>query len=190
MAGTRVIVGLGNPGSEYVSTRHNVGWWFLDRLAEEWQLGRFRSQGNAGVASGRVEGFAVRLLKPLTYMNRSGAALAPLRRLQDFDLSRDLLVVVDDVVLEPGRARFRPGGSAGGHNGLKSLQATLGTQQYPRLRIGVGAAPPAWDLADWVLSRPPPQERQAVLELFPELIEGVRIWMNEGIEAAMNRCNR
>ncbi len=186
----KVIAGLGNPGAEYASTRHNVGWWFLDRLADAWNLGRFRREGSAGVAAGRVGEFAVRLLKPLTYMNRSGAALAPLRRLGSFSISRDLLVVVDDVALEPGRARFRPGGSAGGHNGLKSVEAVLGTREYPRLRIEVGGAPAGSDLADWVLSRPSPAEREAVLELFDLLAEGVEIWMKEGIEAAMNRCNR
>lgn len=189
-AGLKIVVGLGNPGSEYASTRHNVGWWLVDRLAEEWSLGRFRREGSAAVAAGRVGELAVRLLKPLTYMNRSGAVVAPLRRIQEFDVSRDLLVVVDEVALDPGRARFRPAGSAGGHNGLKSVQAALGTQQYPRLRIGVGAPPPGMDLADYVLSRPSQADRQAVLELFPTLSEGVQIWMAEGIEAAMNRCNR
>jgi PTH1 family peptidyl-tRNA hydrolase len=99
-------------------------------------------------------------------------------------------VVVDEVALEPGRARFRPSGSAGGHNGLKSVQAALGTQDYPRLRIGVGAKPPGADLADWVLSSPPRADRVVIMELLPELVEGVGVWVTEGIEAAMNRYNR
>ncbi len=190
MAGLKVIVGLGNPGAEYASTRHNVGWWFLDRLAEEWGMGRFRRERNAAVAAGAVGEVPVRLLRPLTYMNRSGAALAPLQRLSGFAVDRDLLVVVDDVALDPGRARFRPSGSAGGHNGLKSVEAVLRTREYARLRIGVGGAPAGADLANWVLSRPSREEREAVIELFPALTECVEIWMREGIEAAMNRCNR
>lgn len=186
----KVIAGLGNPGAQYASTRHNVGWWLLDRLADEWELGRFREERGAASATGRVGGVQVRLIKPLTYMNRSGAALASLRRMQDFDIGRDLLVVVDDVALSPGRTRLRAEGSAGGHNGLKSVEAELGTREYARLRIGVGSAPPEWDLADWVLSRLPRDEREAVLDTFPALDECVRRWIADGVEGAMNHCNR
>ncbi len=185
----KVVVCLGNPGSEYSTTRHNVGWWLADRLAEEWALGRFRRQGGAAAVVGEEEGHEVHLLKPLTYMNRSGVVLTPLRHMEEFDVARDLLVVVDDVALEPGRARFRASGSAGGHNGLRSVEASLGTQGYARLRIGVGAAPPGGDLAEWVLSSPPLEERRAIRDLFPELAEGVRLWLAEGVEAAMNRTN-
>jgi PTH1 family peptidyl-tRNA hydrolase len=167
-----------------------VGWWLVDALAEAWRLGRFRKEKNAAVASGRVEPYSVRLVKPLTYMNLSGGVLTPYRRMNAFDVSRDLLVVVDDVALPPGRIRFRPEGSAGGHNGLKSIQSVLGTQTYSRLRIGVGGPPPGADLARWVLAPPSRADRQAIQELFPELVEGVSTWMNEGIEAAMNRFNR
>jgi PTH1 family peptidyl-tRNA hydrolase len=187
---TKVIVGLGNPGPKYSTTRHNVGWWFVDRLAEAWSLGRFRRQGSAAVTAGHAHGVAVQVVKPQTYMNRSGAALAPLRRASAFDIAQDLLVVIDDVALEPGRVRLRPSGSAGGHNGLKSVEASLGTRDYARLRIGVGSAPAGRDLAGWVLASPPKADRQAILELFPDLIEGVSTWMTEGVEAAMNRCNR
>lgn len=189
VAGLRVVVGLGNPGPEYSATRHNVGWWLLDALAEAWGLGRFKREKEAAVAGGRVGSFSVRLVKPLTYMNLSGRVLAPYRRMNAFDVGRDLLVVVDDVALPPGRIRFRPDGSAGGHNGLKSVEAALGTREYPRLRIGVGGPPPGADLADWVLSPVPGADRQAILDLFPGLVEGVSTWMNDGIEAAMNRFN-
>lgn len=189
VAGLKVVLGLGNPGPEYAATRHNVGWWLLDALAESWGLGRFKKEKESAVAAGRVDPFSVRLVKPLTYMNLSGRVLAPYRRMNAFDVRRDLLVVVDDVALPPGRIRFRPEGSAGGHNGLKSVEAALGTREYPRLRIGVGGPPPGADLARWVLSPVPAAERQAVLDLFPGLVEGVGTWMNEGIEAAMNRFN-
>jgi peptidyl-tRNA hydrolase, PTH1 family len=185
----KVVACLGNPGAEYSSTRHNVGWWLADRLAEAWGLGRLRQQGAAAGAEGEVGGVPVHLVKPLAYMNRSGGVLSPLREWEEFDLSRDLLVVVDDVSLPPGRARFRPGGSAGGHNGLKSVESSLGTREYGRLRIGVGAPPPGADLADWVLSTPSLEERRAILDLLPELVEGVGVWLAEGIEAAMERYN-
>jgi PTH1 family peptidyl-tRNA hydrolase len=185
----KVVACLGNPGPEYSTTRHNVGWWLADRLAEAWGLGRFRQRGSGAAAEGEVGGEDTRIVKPLTYMNRSGAVLAPLLRIPTFQIPRDLLAVVDDVALEPGRARFRAGGSAGGHNGLRSVESELGTRDYPRLRIGVGARPPGYNLADWVLSSPPLEDRQAILALFPQLVECVGIWHESGIETAMNRCN-
>jgi peptidyl-tRNA hydrolase, PTH1 family len=189
VAGLKVIVGLGNPGPEYAPTRHNAGWWLLDALRDEWKLPRFRAEKQAAVVQGRVDGRPVRLVKPLTWMNRSGDALRPLTRMNALELTRDLLVVVDDIALEPGVVRFRPSGSAGGHNGLKSVEATLGTQDYARLRIGVGARPPGTELVEWVLSAPPEPEREVIVARFPQLVGCVRLWMEEGTEAAMSRCN-
>jgi PTH1 family peptidyl-tRNA hydrolase len=186
----KAICGLGNPGPEYDATRHNVGWWLVDRLSSDWDLGSFERSGPALTSRGVVGEEVVLLLKPLTFMNRSGAALAPLRAVEGLQIPRDLLVVVDDMALEVGRARFRPGGSAGGHNGLKSVESALGTREYPRLRIGVGAPPPGQDAADWVLSGFEPGDEDVVVGLLPELSEGVRVWMAEGIEAAMSRYNR
>lgn len=189
VAGAKVIVGLGNPGREYENTRHNAGWWLLDELARSWGVPRFRVEKTQANATTRVEPFQVRLIKPLTYMNRSGGVLVPLKRMNALDLTRDLLVIVDDVALEPGRVRFRPSGSAGGHNGLKSIEQTLGSKDYPRLRLGVGAKPPQMDLADWVLGNMPKSDRKLLEERFPDLVTGVEIWMRDGIEAAMDRCN-
>lgn len=186
----KVLACLGNPGPEYSTTRHNVAWWLADGLVRTWGLGRVRREGSAAVATGRVEGVQVRLMKPLTYMNRSGAAIASLRRSKDLDLASDLVVVVDDVALDPGRARFRATGSAGGHNGLKSVESALGTRDYPRLRIGVGAKPAGMDLADWVLSSPPPDDRRAIQSTFPELTDCLALWITDGLEAAMSRCNQ
>jgi PTH1 family peptidyl-tRNA hydrolase len=186
----KVVCGLGNPGPEYEATRHNVGWWVVDRLCVELGFGPFRHDGHACVATGWVGEEPVSLVKPLTYMNRSGVALAPLRQAEAFDVSRDLLVVVDDVALDVGRVRFRAKGSAGGHNGLKSVEAALGTQEYARLRVGVGAPPPGVDLADWVLSPFPPEDEERILALLPELAAGIRVWIEEGIDAAMQRYNR
>ena len=186
----KIILGLGNPGSRYDSTRHNVGWWMVDRLAYDWDLESFHTEGPALVTEGVRHGHTVRLLKPTTWMNRSGAALARLRDQDDLDITKDLLVVVDDATLDVGRVRFRPGGSAGGHNGLKSVQAVLGTQDYARLRIGVGKKPPSEDLADWVLSPMPGEDEEVVVSLLTELSGAVELWVEEGIEAAMNRYNR
>lgn len=183
-------MGLGNPGPEYDDTRHNVGWWVLDRAAYDWRFESFRKAGPALASEGAVDGVPVLLLKPTTYMNRSGRALTMLAGLQDFDLREDLLVVVDDASLDVGRIRFRPGGSAGGHNGLKSVEDALGTDGYPRLRIGVGTAPPEVDLAEWVLSPMSPGDEEVVVELLPELARAVREWVVGGIEPAMNRYNR
>ena len=185
----KVIACLGNPGAEYSTTRHNVGWWLADRLAESWDLGRFKRNGAVAVADGRIEGERAQVVKPLSYMNRSGPALAAHLRNAPLELATDLLVVVDEVALEPGRARLRASGSAGGHNGLKSVEATLRTRDYPRLRIGVGAKPAGADLADWVLSSPSRDDRQAIMAILPSLVDCVGAWVARGTEAAMNECN-
>ncbi|MGQ0561314.1 MAG: aminoacyl-tRNA hydrolase [Gemmatimonadota bacterium] len=186
----KVVCGLGNPGTEYQATRHNVGWWLLDLLQREWQCERFRRVGNTHAAEGRLEDQAVLLLKPLTYMNRSGAALATLRLDAAFDFGTDLLVIVDDVALPVGKARVRPSGSAGGHNGLKSIEAVLQTQDYARLRIGVGEPPAGEDLADWVLSDFEPEDEQRVAELLPGLAQVVRTWVLAGVDAAHGELQR
>lgn len=184
------MVGLGNPGPEYDATRHNVGWWLIDRLAYDWRFGAFGREGRALVADGVAAGEDVRLVKPTTFMNRSGQALRFLAEVDAFDPSADLLVVVDDAALDVGRVRFRPDGSAGGHNGLKSVSGALRSEAYPRLRIGVGRKPDGVDLADWVLSAMPPEDEEVVVGLLPELTRAVEAWISDGIEAAMNRFNR
>lgn len=186
----KVIVGLGNPGPEYDATRHNVGWWVLDRLALDWRIGPFRREGRAQMTKGEVGGAGVVLVKPTTYMNRSGQALRFLDGIEDFEHARDLLVVVDDAALDVGRVRFRPRGSPGGHNGLKSVSGALRSDEYPRLRVGVGTKPEGVDLADWVLSPMPEAEEDVVVGLLPELTRAVEAWIAEGTEAAMNRFNR
>lgn len=186
----KVVVGLGNPGPEYDATRHNVGWWVLDRLAYDWGLGAFSREGRALCVQGTVGGFTVRLVKPLTYVNRSGQALRFLLEIEAFDPTRDLLVVVDDAALDVGRVRFRPQGSPGGHNGLKSVSEALGSDDYPRLRLGVGKKPEGVDLADWVLSAMPPADEDVVVGILPGLTTAVELWVTEGTEAAMNRFNR
>lgn len=186
----KVVLGLGNPGPDYDATRHNVGWWVVDRLAHDWGFGPFRRDGRALVGEGSVDGEDVRLLKPTTFVNRSGQALRSLRDVAGFDPSEDLLVVVDDASIDVGRVRFRPAGGAGGHNGLKSIAGALQSNEYARLRIGVGRRPEGVDLSDWVLSPMPDDDEEVVVRLLPEMSEAVRVWMTEGVEAAMNRFNR
>lgn len=159
-------------------------------LAEQWQLGTFRRGHAARTAQGTVSGEPVVVIKPQTYMNLSGRALAPLLEQPDFTPSRDLLVLVDDADLPLGAFRLRSRGSPGGHNGLKSVQATLGSQAYARLRIGTGPVPADADLADFDLARFHRDELETLAELLPTLVDAVTCWVTEGIETAMNRFNR
>ena len=189
----KVIFGLGNPGEEYELTRHNVGWWMIDHLADVWRFDGWRKDGNARVATGHVGARRVRLVKPQTYMNLSGAALRPYLRRDTWNAASDLLVIVDEVALPVGAFRLRAGGSAGGHNGLKSIEAALGSSSYARLRIGVG--PPAGRerrgaLADYVLDRAGKAEAAEIRDMFPRLADAAETWVREGIELAMNRFNR
>ena len=186
----KVIVGLGNPGPAYDDTRHNVGWWVVDRLAYDWGFGAFEREGRGLQAEGAVSDLPIRLIKPTTFMNRSGAALAVLRTVPDLDVTRDLLVVSDDATLDVGRVRLRPKGGSGGHKGLQSVTWALGTEEYARLRVGVGQAPPDTDLSDWVLSPLASEDEGVVVDLLPELTKAVEVWIEEGVAEAMNHFKR
>jgi PTH1 family peptidyl-tRNA hydrolase len=189
----KIVLGLGNPGPEYGRTRHNVGWWAVDHLADVWRFDGWKKDAQSLVAAGMVNGQRVRLVKPLTYMNLSGPVLRPYLRRENWDKSRDLLVVVDEVALPVGTYRIRARGSAGGHNGLKSVEGALGSQEYARLRIGVGPEDPTrrrGSLADYVLSDFGKRDEKLVRELLPQTSELVETWLKEGAEAAMNKFNR
>ena len=176
------MVGLGNPGPEYAATRHNVGYWLADALVARWGLPPFRRGERARVSEGVVDGVPVRVLKPTTYMNRSGAALASLRADPSFNPAADLLVLVDDFQLPCGTFRLRTEGSAGGHNGLKSIEGALQSREYARLRIGVGPLPEdVGDWADYVLAPFSPEQVAQVEALMPQLIDAVDQWVREGI---------
>ena len=162
----------------------------MDRVAYEWGFPLFEREGRAMVSDGYRNETEFRLMKPLTYMNRSGGALTSLASMPEFLPGTDLLVVVDDAALDVGRVRFRPRGSPGGHNGLQSVSQALGTDDYPRLRIGVGLPPGRTDLSEWVLSPLGPEDEDVVLGLLPDLVKGVEVWGSEGIETAMNEFNR
>jgi len=187
----KLVVGLGNPGREYEDTRHNVGWLLLDYLARRWHVEDSRRDGEARVADARFGNTRVRLVKPLTYMNLSGQVLRPYVRREGWSAASDLLVVVDEVALPLARYRLRAQGSAGGHNGLKSIEAALGTREYARLRIGIRPQEhEVVDVSDFVLSRFGKSERAVVDELLPKLADAVEIWVRDGIVAAMNAHNR
>ena len=190
----KVILGLGNPGREYESTRHNVGWWVLDHLADVWHFDGWKRDGEAKVSNATVAGSRVRLVKPLTYMNLSGNVLKSYMRRPFWTPPNDLLVVVDDVAIPVGKFRIRAKGSAGGHNGLRSVEAAIGNQDYPRLRIGVGPDEERKniykDLADFVLSAFARDEREDVLSLLAPLTATVETWLHDGVEKAMNLHNR
>jgi peptidyl-tRNA hydrolase, PTH1 family len=186
----KVVCGLGNPGPEYENTRHNVGWWVVEEFQATLRFPEFRRVRRAWVSEGSVDGHDVVLVEPLTFMNRSGDALAALAQSGSFDPSQDLLVVVDDTALDVGRVRIRASGSAGGHNGLKSVEAALGTRDYARLRVCVGSAPAGANLADWVLSPFEPPDEEQVVALLPDLVDAVRAWIGQGVDAAASRYNR
>ena len=174
----RAVVGLGNPGPEYAATRHNAGFWLADAVVARWGLPPFRRGERARITEGDVEGVAVRVLKPTTYMNASGAALASLRADPTFDPARDLLILVDDFAIPSGTFRLRAEGSAGGHNGLKSIESALLSQQYARLRIGVGPLPEGVsDWSEYVLAPITQEQQEQVEAVMPEMIDAVEKWL-------------
>lgn len=184
-----LIVGLGNPGDKYDHTRHNVGFDVLTMLSEKLNIPINRKKSNALIGEGLFEGQKVVLCKPQTYMNLSGEAVRDL--LTWYKLPpENLLVIYDDIDLAPGWIRIRPNGSAGTHNGMRSIVSCIGTEGFSRLRVGTGGCPPEYDLADWVLSHyNSPDERKAAYEAYQQAADAVLEWMRNGTAAAMNRYN-
>jgi len=183
----KLIVGLGNPGRKYAGTRHNVGFDALDVLADRHRLAWETGPADALLAKWRLGGAL--LAKPLTFMNLSGHPVGELLRFFKIDQG-DLLVVVDDVALDLGRLRARPSGSAGGHNGLKSLIGQLGGDAFARLRVGVGRGDARRELADHVLARFEPEERPIIAEAVARAADAAELFVSEGIGPVMNRFNR
>ena len=186
----KLIVGLGNPGPQYERTRHNAGFMVVDRLARR-HLPTETPKGRFGgvVIEGPIRGERCVLLKPTTYMNRSGAAVAQAIGFYKLDPAGDVLVLVDDVALPCGTIRLRQSGSAGGHNGLSDIQRALGTEAYPRCRIGVDATPAYMDQADYVLGRFTPEQWAAVEPALEKAADAAEVFVTEGITPAMNRFN-
>jgi len=181
----RAVVGLGNPGPEYAATRHNAGFRLADALVARWGFPPLRRGERARVTSGELAGVPVQVLKPTTFMNASGAALASLRADPTFNPASDLLVLVDEFRIPSGSFRLRAEGSAGGHNGLKSIEGALQSQQYARLRIGVGPLPEGTgDWSDYVLADFTPEQSEQLDAIMPELIDAVERWVKVGAERA------
>jgi PTH1 family peptidyl-tRNA hydrolase len=185
----KLVVGLGNPGPRYEGTRHNVGFAALDLLATRHGLHWDAApRGVEALAANWRAGGAI-FAKPLTFMNLSGAAVVGLLQFYKIELA-DLLVIVDEAQLETGRLRIRPEGSAGGHNGLKSMIASLGTSGFPRMRIGVGRGDTRRDLADHVLARFEPEERSVIDDAIGRAADAAELFIGDGVSAAMNKYNR
>ena len=184
-----MLVGLGNPGSKYARSRHNTGFRAIDALCERQRCRCDRLRLKALTGFCELGGEKVLLVKPMTYMNLSGQAVRPLADYYKIP-PEHILVIFDDVSLPVGRLRVRPDGSAGGHNGIKSLIAELGSQSFPRIKIGVGEKPhPDYDLADWVLSSFSPQEEKALAPTIERALLAAETVIAEGTAQAMNRFN-
>jgi PTH1 family peptidyl-tRNA hydrolase len=185
----RIVVGLGNPGPDYARTRHNVGYLVADafarQLGAEFSVSKFQSE----LAEGRAGAERVWVMKPQTWMNRSGEAVGPALHFWKAELS-DLVVVHDDLELEPYRIQLKVGGGHSGHNGLKSLNGHVGGVDYARVRVGVGRPPPMMDPADYVLGRFPKGEQDQLDDCVERAVEAVRLVVELGAAKAMNQVNR
>ena len=185
-----IIAGLGNPGKQYEHTRHNVGFDTLDKLAEKYHISIDNQKHKAVCGSGYIEGQKVILVKPQTYMNLSGESLREIIDFYKLDPAEELIVIYDDISLDPGQLRIRVKGSAGGHNGIKSIIAHLGTQEFPRVKVGVGEKPARMDLADYVLGHFSKEEQATMDDAVKEAADAVCEIVNVGIAQAMNDHNR
>jgi peptidyl-tRNA hydrolase, PTH1 family len=187
-----MVVGLGNPGPRYSRTRHNIGFQCLELLAQRHSIAIDRSQMHALSGQGWIQRGAGRakvlLVKPLTFMNLSGDAIAPMMRFYQVE-PENLIVIHDDLDLESGRLRLRPGGSSGGQNGIKSIIERLGTQEFARARVGIGRPPGRMDPAAWVLQEFAQSEEEQFGPLRERVADAVETWLLEGMTAAMNRYN-
>ena len=185
-----IIAGLGNPGREYENTRHNAGFASLDALAKRHGIELTTRKFQALTGSGYIDGQKVLLVKPQTYMNLSGESLRAACDFFKVDPEDGLIVIYDDISLAPGQLRVRKKGSAGGHNGIKNIIAQLGTQNFLRVKVGVGEKPAGWDLADHVLGRFSPEDREKFDDAVKEAVDAVTLMVQDRTDEAMNRYNR
>ena len=185
-----IIVGLGNPTRKYEGTKHNVGFDAIDYLVDEYNIPSSGLGHKAMYGKGMIAGHKVTLAKPMTYMNLSGESARELVNYYKIDPEQELIVVYDDISLEPGQIRIRKKGSAGGHNGIKNIIANLGTDRFQRIKIGVGEKPKEWDLADYVLSPFSREERAKVDEAISHAAKALELMLSDETDAAMNEYNR
>lgn len=187
---THIIVGLGNVGAEYVKTRHNVGFMAIDYIAEKIGVRIDKLKFNAYIAEGSIGGKRVLLMKPTTYMNRSGIAIAEAASFYKI-APENVVVLCDEISFEPGLFRIRRKGSAGGHNGLKSVIASLGSENFPRIKIGVGQKPtPEYDLVNWVLGKFPDAAVKAISERYEDIYASAELIISDRCEEAMNKFSK
>ena len=184
----KLIAGLGNPGSEYEHTRHNMGFDVIDELARRWNAARWKKDMNADIASVQKNGETVLLVKPLTYMNSSGESVGAIMRYYKIE-PEDVYVICDDLDLPPGMTRIRMQGSDGGHNGMKSVIAHVGTKEFPRFRIGVGHPKDGHTVVEHVLGRPYGEDITLIEEAKKHTADSVECALETGVEKAMNRFN-
>lgn len=184
----KIIVGLGNPGLKYAGTRHNIGFAALTQLADRYHISLNKKELKSITGHGAIEGEKVVLAMPQTFMNLSGEAVQPLLHFYKCTAD-DLILLLDDVDLDPGRLRIRAKGSAGGHNGMKSIISCIGTEDFARVRIGVGKKPEGWDLADHVLGRIPKEEFPLFREACEKAADAVRLIITDGVQKAQNMYN-
>lgn len=184
-----LIAGLGNPGREYENTRHNAGFASIDRLAEKNHISIDMKKFQALCGTGYIGGQKVLLLKPQTYMNLSGESLRAACDFFKIDPEQELIVIYDDISLAPGQLRIRAKGSAGGHNGIKSIISHLGTQVFLRVKVGVGEKPQGWDLADYVLGHFSKEEQQVMQESFDRAADAAVALLSEEVQQVMNEYN-
>lgn len=185
-----IIAGLGNPGNQYRNTRHNVGFAAIDCLAEQYQIDIGEVKHKALSGKGRIGGERVVLVKPVTFMNLSGEAIRQIAEYYKIDVTEELIVIYDDISLPPGQLRVRKKGSAGGHNGIKNIIAQLGTEEFKRIRIGIGEKPSGYDLADYVLGHFSDEEKALMQESYQRAAEAACMIMEQDIDAAMNAYNK
>ena len=184
-----VIVGLGNPGKKYENTRHNAGFWAIDAIADKYGISVKEKKHKALCGTGVIEGNKVLLVKPETYMNLSGESIGEIMNFYKLDPEEDMLVIFDDISLAPGDIRIRKKGSAGGHNGIKSLIAHTGTQGFMRIKVGVGEKPSGWDLADYVLGHFSEEDNVKLKEVMPDIVNAAVLMMQGDVDKAMNDYN-
>ena len=185
-----IIVGLGNPTLQYAGTRHNAGFDVIDVLADKYNISVDSRKNRAFAGMGMIRGQKVILAKPQTYMNLSGESVRGFVEYYKVMKEDELLVVYDDVSLDMGQLRIRKKGSAGGHNGIKNIIANLGTEVFPRIKVGVGEKPKGYDLADYVLGHFSKAERMVMAEGYEKAVSAIELILDDGIEAAMNMYNR
>ena len=184
-----LIAGLGNPGKQYEHTRHNMGFDTIDELADRYRVPSCGVAHKAMYGKGMIAGEKVILAKPLTYMNLSGDSIREFISYYKMDPETELIVIYDDIDLEPGQIRIRKKGSAGGHNGIKSIINQIGTQNFYRIKVGVGAKPKGWDLADYVLGHFSKEERALVEEAMDDAMLAAEAFLMDDLSSAMNEFN-